>query len=89
VVAENVAGGNFYMQLVRPIEYTAQFTMFLDDYLPDSFAYTNTGTVQLTINSQTAILNTFTLQNPELISESVNFNREGVPQVTLEYKGIG
>ena len=79
----------FLLELVRPITYTASVDLLLDDYMLDSFSFHNPKTWELKIYSDSALLNTFTMQNAELVGESVNLSSSSLPTVTLQYQGVG
>lgn len=81
--------GRFLLQLVRPITYTASVDLLLDDYMLDSFSFRNPKTWELKIYSESSLLNTFTMQNAELVGESVNLSSSSLPTVTLQYQGVG
>jgi len=83
------SGQRFIMELTRPIDYSATVEVILDDYKIDQFSFTNPKTWELKIYSDTALIETFTLDNAELIGESLSLTPDGVQSVSLTYKGVG
>lgn len=87
-INDSVSSGRFSMELARPIEYTASVEIVVDDYRMDAFAFSNPKTWELKIYSDTALIETFTMENAELIGESLSLT-DGLPTVSLQYKGVG
>jgi len=83
------SGQRFILELVRPIEYQASVELIVDDYLMDVFGFTNPKTWELKLYSDAALVHTLTMENAELIGESVNLNSQGLQTVTLQYRGVG
>jgi len=82
------SGQRFLMELTRPINYTANIELTMDDYMIDRFSFSNPKTWELKIY-ESSLLATYTMKNPELVGESVNFNSQGIQTVSLQYRGVG
>jgi len=83
------SGQRFLMELTRPIEYSASVEVILEDYKIDTFAFTNPKTWELKIYSDASLIDTFTLDNAELVGEAISLTPDGVQTISLTYKGVG
>jgi hypothetical protein len=90
-VNDPTSGGRFMLELAAPIEYSASVEVVLEDYMIDQFSFTNPKTWELKLYSEAPalLLHTFTMNNAELVGESVNLSRDGLQTVTLQYRGVG
>ncbi len=88
-IKKTAADSRFFVVLARPVEYDATMTIIVDDYMAERIAFNNAETVVINFYNITGgLVNTFSVPNCQLQSESIAVGVDNIPTATISFKGV-